>query len=429
MWFFRSYWEAGENQASIILYYSLHSANRIERVGDWLRSRPWSLAVLSLLLVLSWQALTVRANCQGHWSGLFRTGRAMPLPPELAATTFRNPHPQGYDGQFYRILATDPFLRRDTAAYLDSPLLRSRRILIPLMTWVLAAGQVRVIDAAYVCVVAFFVGLGVHCMAKLMSFHGRHPALGLLFLLIPAVPIAVDSMTIDVSLAALAACFAYQVATGRTRWLWLTLAAATLSRETGALLPAAAAIAALLERTPRKALLWASATVPALGWYAYLYRVLPASALSEGFIPKWFIPRPTAGILLRTVSPLPYPLLGRDAQLAARTLDTISLVATIALVIVAILLLRKMRPVALQAATVLFVGLVVAATDRDFWNTPYGYARPIAPLFVLVLAGLGGLERKRLVLVAAVLLALLDLRILAEAETQAMGVLRLLAGG
>lgn len=387
------------------------------------------MAIFSVLILLSWQALTVHANYQGHWSGLFRTGSATPLPPELAATTFRNPNPQGYDGQFYRILATDPFLRRDTVAYLDSPLLRSRRILIPLTTWALAAGQARLIDAAYVCIMVFFMGLGVYFMAKLMRFHGRHPALGLLFLLIPAVPIAVDSMTVDAALAALTVCFVYQVATGQTRWLWFTLAAATLSRETGALLPTAAVVAALLERTPHKALLWASATLPALGWYAYLYRALPASALSEGFIPSWFIPRPAAGILLRTVSPLPYPLLGGGAQAAARILDAISLVATITLVILAIILLRKMRPLALQAATALFVGLVIAATDRDFWNTPYGYARPIAPLFVLVLAASAGLKRRRLVVVAAVLLALLDLRILAEAETQAMGVLRLLAGG
>lgn len=382
-----------------------------------------------MLAVLSWQALTVRANFQGHWSGLFRTGRTMPLPPELAATTFRNPHPHGYDGQFYRLLATDPFLRRDTAAYLDSPLLRSRRILVPLLVWTLACGQARFIDAAYVCVVAFFIGLGVYCLAKLMAFHGRHPALGLLFLLVPAVPIAVDSMTIDACLAALTACFAWQVATGRTRWLWFTLAAATLCRETGVLLPAAAFIAALIERAPRKALLWGSAAAPACLWYVYLYQVLPEAALREGFFPKWFIPHAQAGILMRTVTPLAYPLLGQDARSGARILDAISVVATILLVILSVFLLRKMRPLPLRTATVLFLGLVAMATDRGFWETPYGYARPISPLFVLLLAAASGLERKRLVLVAAVLLALLDLRILAEIQTQAAGALRLIAGG
>jgi hypothetical protein len=236
-------------------------------------------------------------------------------------------------------------------------------------------------------------------------------------------------MTIDISLVALTACFAYQVASGKTRGLWWTLAAASLSRETGVLLPAAAAIGALLERAPRKAFLWATATLPALLWCAYLYRVLPASALQEGFIPKWFIPGPTVGILLRAADPLPYPLFGANLQFVARTLDFISLGATIALCVLGILLLRMMRPLAMQVATVLFLVLVAAATDQGFWITPYGYARPIAPLFVLLLAGASGLKRQRHLLVAAVLLGLLDLRIFAEMQTQAIGVLRLVRGG
>ncbi len=353
----------------------------------------------------------------------------MPLPPQLASTTLRSAHPNGYDGQFYRLLAADPFLQQDTAAYLDSPLLRSRRILVPALAWALAAGQTKLVDAAYIFVVAFFAGMGVYYLTKLMIFHGRHPALGLLFLLVPAVPIAVDSMTIDISLAALTACFAYQVVTGRERGLWWTLAAASLSRETGMLLPAAAAIAALLGHAPRKAFAWATATVPALLWYTYLYRVLPASALSEGFFPKWFIPRPTVGILLRAVDPLPYPLLAEKLQLVARTLDLVSLGATIVLTVLGILLLRKMRPVILQAAVVLFLGLLVAATDQGFWITPYGYARPIAPLFVLLLAGACGTGHRRLPFVMALLLGLLDLRIGAEMQTQVSGILRMMTGG
>ena len=79
--------------------------------------------------VLGWQALTVHANYGGNWTGLFRTGGAMRAPERLAASTFRNRDPQGYDGQFYRYLAHDPFLQQGTAAYFDDALLRSRRIL------------------------------------------------------------------------------------------------------------------------------------------------------------------------------------------------------------------------------------------------------------------------------------------------------------
>jgi hypothetical protein len=405
----------------------LSSPNWLD-IKDWRRS-SWPWALMAVLVVLSWQTLTVHANYEGNWSGLFRVGHSAPLPPQLNGTTFRNAHPSGCDGQYYRLLAMDPFLRHDTAAYLDSPLLRSRRILMPLSAWVLATGQLRFVDGAYVLLMALFAGMGVYCLAKVMVFHGRHPALGLLFLLIPAAPIAVDSMTVDISLIALTASFTYQASAGQTRGMWWTLAAAALSRETGVLLPAAAVIAALIERTPRKALLWASSICPALFWYAYLYRVLPASALKEGFYPAWFVPHLRAGIVLRTLNPPQHPLLAPNVQFAVRALDVLALVSTIALVILGAVLVRKMRPVALRAATIAFIGLVAIATDRDFWNTPYGYARPIAPLFVLLIVAVSNSKSKFLLPAAALLCVFVDLRIFAEMEKQAMGVLQLFAGG
>jgi hypothetical protein len=390
---------------------------------------PWLWAALALSLVLGWQALTVRANYAGNWTGLFRVGHAATLPPRLAPATFRNPHPAGYDGQFYRLLAHDPFLRLDTVAYLDLPLLRSRRILVPLAAWVLAGGRDGWIDGAYVLVVAAFVFLGVYALAMTLIVYGRHPAWGMLFVLVPAVPISVDSMTVDVALAALTACFAWRLASGRERGLWWILAAACLVRETGVLLPAACAIAALLRRDLRKACLWATAALPAVAWYAYLYRVLPAATLAaEGFVPRWFYPQAKAGILLRTFDPPTYPRLGVGVQDVARGLDFVALVATLLTVVAGILLLRKMQPVALRAAFLLYLGLLIAATDRDFWNTPYGYARPIAPLFVLVLVGSGS-RRWWILPCVALLPALVDLRICAEMQTQAMGVLRALTGG
>ncbi len=399
-----------------------------EKVSRSLRSPLWIWAALALLLVLTWQSLTVHANYSDHWSGLFRTGHATPLPPRLAATTFRGSHPAGYDGQYYRLLAHDPFLRLDTAAYLDGPLLRSRRILVPFLAWAFAGGREGLIDGSYVLVVAAFVFLGVYALTKTMMLYGRHPALGLLFVLVPVVPISADSMTVDVALAALTVCFVYQVAAGEERWLWCTLAAASLVRETGVLLPVACVIAALINRDFRKACVWATATFPALAWYGYLYHVLSPAALSEGFVPKWFIPQMKAGILLRTADPPRYPLLAANIQSIARSLDFIALVATLLAVVVGVLLFRKMRPPAFGAAFVLYLGLLVAATDKDFWNTPYGYSRPIAPLFILLLVAAGN-ARKPVLAGVALLLCLVDLRICAEMQTQLMGVLRFVTGG
>ena len=124
------------------------TADPVKGIGSRSSHAHWLWATLAVLLALACQTLIVYASYSGHWSGLFRAGSAMRVPEDLASTAFRNPHPRGYDGQFFRSLAHDPFLRHGTAASLDSPVLRSRRILIPLMAWGLALGQPAVIDCA-----------------------------------------------------------------------------------------------------------------------------------------------------------------------------------------------------------------------------------------------------------------------------------------
>lgn len=63
------------------------------------------------------------------------------LDPSLLTPCDRATSAPGYDGQFYFAIAHDPFLTRaETALALDDTL-RYRRILYPLLAWVLSAGQ------------------------------------------------------------------------------------------------------------------------------------------------------------------------------------------------------------------------------------------------------------------------------------------------
>ena len=155
--------------------------------------RRWLWAAVGVLLVLGWQAATVHVNYDDNWTGLFRVGHAARLPDRLAQSTLRNTNPAGYDGQFYRLVAHDPFLRSGTAAYLDAPLLRSQRILVPALAWMVALGRDNLVDGAYVLVVAAFLFGGVFWLSSLALAEGRHAALGLLFLIVPASVIAVDA--------------------------------------------------------------------------------------------------------------------------------------------------------------------------------------------------------------------------------------------
>ena len=391
----------------------------------------WIWALLAVLAALAWQAMTVHANYAGNWTGLFRTGWRTPVPERLAPGTFRNAHPIGYDGQFYRFLAHDPFLLHGAAAYLDAPAVRARRILVPLLAWALAGGRQDAIDGAYVAVILASIFAGVWFLGRIMVRQERHAAFGLLFLAVPASIVAVDTMTVDVALAALTACFAWRwLSRSEPGWgLWLTLAAAGLVRETGLLLAAACVLAALGRRDYRRAAFWGTAVLPALGWYGYLHFAIPPVGAATAAIPEWVWPRPELGIVLDAIDPPRYPLLGASVERVVRALDVLSLLAMMAAAVLAVLRMRAAQPGAIRAALGLQVALLLALTEKGFWSSAYGYCRPFAPLFVLLLAtGAGGL-RRRAWLAAILVCALVDLRVSAEMETQALGVLRWLGLG
>ena len=379
-------------------------------------------AAVAVLVVFAWQAATVAANYGGNATGLFRIGYEMKVPPELAQGAYRNAHPSGYDGQFYLWLAHDPFLRSDTEAYLDQPLMRARRILVPLLAWTLALGQRELINGAFILVIAAFIFGGVFWLGRIMELEGRHAALGLLFLIMPATITGLDAMTVDVALAALTACFAWQWRSGNTRWLWITIAAAPLVRETGILLTAACVLAAMYRREARTALVWATAAVPMIGWNVYLHLVLsPAKASVQAAVPSWVWPQLHVGILERALHPSNYPQFSPAIQTLARTLDELAVAGTIAAVVIGVMRLRTMRPTALRVALGLSMLLLLTMTARGFWESPYSYGRPLAPLFMLLMAGDG-------VSIAAGgwtvigLMAAVDLRVLAELRTQVIGV-------
>lgn len=393
------------------------------------RSRPWLWAVVAVVLVLGWQAATVHVNYAHNWTGLFRVGHAARLPDRLAQRTFRNPSPAGYDGQFYRLIAHDPLLLGRTAKYLDSPLARSRRILVPGLAWIVALGRDELVDGAYVLVVAAFMFGGVFWLSSLAVAEGRHAALGLLFLIVPATAAAVDSMTVDVALASLTACFAWQVKTGRERGIWVTLAAACLVRETGLLLVAAAVVAAAFQRNFRTAVLLATAAVPVFCWYGYLMAALPARAVTaRAMIPRWVVPKRHLGILERALDPPRYPTLSPAYQTLAQSFDRLALGATMGAIILGILRLRRTRPASMKAAMAMHLLFLLTMTGKYFWNTPYGYARPLSPLFVLLLVG-DGVRAPCCGIAATAVCFLVDLRILTELRLQAIHVLRWVTGG
>src|SRR5438445_7604793 len=129
-----------------------------------LKCAAWAGATAAVLL--AWQALIVQGDYGGNWTGLFLTGDAGGrVPPALASRTYLF-HGSGFDGQFYRLVAHDPFFRNGFAALMDVPADRYRRILVPGLAWLLAGGRMELIDPAFDAVILGFVFLGAWWLAR-----------------------------------------------------------------------------------------------------------------------------------------------------------------------------------------------------------------------------------------------------------------------
>lgn len=234
---------------------------------------PLFTALVAVLGCLAWQAITVRINFGGNWTALFCTGAQLRQPPELAQERiYLFANSTGYDGQYYHYQAHDPFLRRGLSKYVDSPRLRYRRMFVPTAAWLLALGQDRWIDAAYVAVVVVFVFLGTLWSARLAVELGRSPVWGLLFLIVPATLISLNRMTVDIALAALTVGFVWYSRRGLSAPVLSILVLAALSRETGLLLASGYVLYWIFQRRFRAAALSMATLLPLAPWYYFVER-------------------------------------------------------------------------------------------------------------------------------------------------------------
>jgi hypothetical protein len=338
-------------------------------------------ALIGLILAVVGQFLTVQYNYAGDATALFYTGQGTTIPGSLGETLYRAPDEFGFDGQFYHLIAHDPFLQKGYAASVDNPRLRWRRILVPLAAFLFAFGRSGAIDAAYFAVTAGFVFLGIYWLARLSRGLNLHPACGLLFLTLPATFISLERMTVDVALATLAAGFA--VYARNPGWkLFAVLAAAPLARETGLFLIAGYGACELLRRDWGRLAWCAASALPFAAWTLFVHARTPSDAT------VWLVSFPFSGLLLRTFDPLPFEITGLWVAGAAIT-DYLGILAVWTAIAAACVLLRRLRRDALTFAGLGFVLLAAFLGRPDVWEQSYGYSRIFSPWFVwLAAAGL-----------------------------------------
>lgn len=342
------------------------------------------MAAAVVAVAFAAQAFTVHRNFGGDWTALFVTASGRELPAGLEAYRFQRT--MGYDGQFYRVLAHDPLLLHTDPAFFDAAALRWRRILTPALAYSLAFGQAAWIDAAYLLVTLGFLGLGAFWTLRFCRECGLRRWQGaVLFAALPAVIVSLERMTVDLSLAALAAGFVYLLRKSRGAAFWTVVALAPLARETGAVLPLACALDALIRKAPRDLAKAVLAGLPGLAWYGWVFARVGGDPAR--FVEEW----PLQALLARTLdfSAIPAAL---SRQAVAGALDQLALLGVwAALVLAALAVARERGP--LRWAVALFSLLPVLLSYPGVWSEAYAFARVLTPL-VLWLALLA-LERRR----------------------------------
>jgi len=372
-------------------------------------------------LVLGWQCLTVRYNYQGNWSALFCTGSKHPTPPlEEFRGTYVFDGSFGYDGQFYRYIAHDPFLKRDLWKWVDTaPRLRYRRILVPILAYAGGLGRPGAIDTAYLAVTLGFVFLGGYWASRCAVSWGRHPGWGLGFILTPAVVVSADRMTVDGALAALVCGWAlYWGERAAPKVVgYALLLALPLARETGVLLNLASGAVLALARKGRGLALWAVAILPCAGWYAF---VATRTQGREGDLGQFVARLPLAGFAARMLHPYVLYAPGTPLRGLLAGLDYVALGGIALALVLGIRQWLRRRDGAIEIAMLLFCLLAIGTGRADAWAEAFAFGRWLSPL--LLLLALKGLQTGERVL--ALPMALVTLRVGAQFGSQALGVLR-----
>jgi hypothetical protein len=335
-------------------------------------------AILAALLGLAWQTTLVHTLYGGNWTALFYHGdQGGGLPNEPAfANTYVFPNDFGFDGQYYRIIAHDPFRKSDSFRYIESPTMRYRRILIPVVAYALALGRQPYIDAGFIAAILLFHALGVFWLGRYAVLFGRSPAWGWAFLLVPGSLAGLERGAIDASLAALTIGFALYLNEGARYRLFLVLVLAGLCRETGTYLIVACAASALLKRNwPTLAISLAS-VLPALAWYAYVHFTTPAD--------------PSLNLLRMPLTDLASNLLHHNLSYVKS--GVIFLQFTYYLSVAGAILAWFMsirfffqdwtRAEAIAALAFTLTGMLVQ--PGGLWVQPYHFGRVLAPLLVLL---------------------------------------------
>ena len=223
------------------------------------------LAALAALLV--W-LLVVFGKYGGNPTGLARIGDFFPIVPRLQGQALVVlDGKRGNDGQQFLVLATDPLLLDPASrSALDNPIYRGKRLLYPLLAWLLGAGQPGLIVWMLGLINVACFGVAGGLVARWAQLQQLNVRWGLAVLALPGYWVSFSLGTADLLCTTLILAAALAWREQRLSPLLTSLTAALLTRETALLSWAATALTALWERRWRWLLPLALVPLPLLAW-------------------------------------------------------------------------------------------------------------------------------------------------------------------
>ena len=227
---------------------------------------PLAVGLFSALVALLIWAAVVFGKYGGNPTGLARIGDQMALSPRLAGQELVVLNgKRGNDGQQFLALSLDPLqVDPGTAQAVDNPIYRGKRLLYPLLAWLLGFGRPGWIVWWLGWINVACIGLASGLVARWAQLEQRSPQWGFAVLALPGYWITLSLGTADLLATSLMLAAAVAWKEQRPWRGGVTLATALLSRETELLAWAATGCSALWEKRWRWLLPLGLAPLPLL---------------------------------------------------------------------------------------------------------------------------------------------------------------------
>ncbi|NEP30070.1 AZOBR_p60025 family cell surface glycopolymer formation protein [Moorena sp. SIO3B2] len=240
--------------------------------------------ILAAILVLVIVSFFYFVKFEGNITGFFRIGSLFPISPYLNSDqVLIYQGEQGYDGQQFLTIALDPWLENSgTIEAITPPQYRYRRILYPLLGYLLGFGNPQLIPYAMVGINCLAIILIVFVSSLYFKRYSARTWHSLLVLSIPGVWMVLSLSTADLISSLLLVTAIYFYRNEKPIYTAIAITAACLTRETMLLMWLAILLTSIWERKGRQLqhLLWA--WIPVAGWAIYVFYRLEAQENLEG---------------------------------------------------------------------------------------------------------------------------------------------------